>query len=208
MKFRTQRWISLLHLGLLLSCSSCTATAQREHQPALDDRETDPALSESQASDLRDEPAPEPETAEPRSPDAVVAEAMAEAMANASPRPPASPTDEGARLRWSIEVEPTPMRMDQRGDCRIRISVTNEGEEAARPNISNGQFFLDEQPSLGLGMAFSNGAMERRWTSLPPGETVSTERSMCESLFQTPGEYTIDYRRNDRTLNATVRVVP
>lgn len=112
------------------------------------------------------------------------------------------------RLRWSLEVTPNPMRMAQRRSCRVRVSVTNEGARAVEPQLHLAQFTLDGRPSKGLSLAFSNGVMDRGWSSLPPGETAIIERAVCERLLPTPGEYRIGLTQDAQTIAAVVRVTP
>jgi hypothetical protein len=59
---------------------------------------------------------------------------------------------------------------------------------------------------MGFSLAFQNGVMEPNWTSLPPGETAATERALCESLFNAPGEYTLGFQHGRSDLTVPVRV--
>jgi hypothetical protein len=111
-------------------------------------------------------------------------------------------------LRWNLQVEPTTMTMAQRGQCRVRIEVVNEGTSAVEPQLHLGKFTLNGEPSMTFSFAFENGAMESRWSSLPPGQRASTERALCATLLDKPGMYTLGFQHGESNLTIDVRVTP
>ncbi len=172
--------------GALFLCSACTSTVQSE-PPRTREAETPPSTAEG----------------------ATAAEAVEEVAPQDAPATPPQepPAQDDSQFQWTIEVEPDPMRMDQRSECRVRLSVTNTGTEAAGPPLPHG-LTVNGQPSMVLTMAFGNGAMGPRWMSLPPGETVSTERAGCEHYFEAPGEYIIGFPQGGADLTTTLRIIP
>jgi hypothetical protein len=173
---------SLLILALL-AASACTSAAQRAPR------------SENQGSREGAALAAEHMSVVPFAQDAPLGDAKEQ-----------SPSSD--RLRWRLDVTPNPMRMAQRRSCLVRVSVTNEGPRAVEPQLHLAQFTLDGQLSMGLSLAFSNGVMDRGWSSIPPGETATTERALCETLFPTPGVYRIGLRQGAQTSTVVVRVTP
>ncbi len=99
------------------------------------------------------------------------------------------------------------MSMAQRSNCRIRITVTNEGTKSGSPNLYLADWTLNGQPSRGLSMAFQNGASTKRLHDLPPKETVSAERAACR-LMEQPGHYTVGFQHGTVRLTAEVDVTP
>ncbi len=98
--------------------------------------------------------------------------------------------------------------MAQRDQCRVRVEVVNEGPSPVDPQLHLGKFTLNGEPSMKLSFAFGNGAMESRWTSLPPGQGASTERALCATLLDKPGMYVLGFQHGDSNLTIDVRVTP
>jgi len=98
------------------------------------------------------------------------------------------------------------MSMAGRARCRVKILVTNEGQQNAKPQAFSGQIVVDGKPSMGADLAFSNGSIEPLWMSLPPKQTAVMEREVCEELFPAPGKYTVGYRVGNDEVTAVVKV--
>ena len=111
-----------------------------------------------------------------------------------------------AHVRWRLEAQPARLSMRARRSFRLRIFATNEGETTVNPESGVGSYGLNGEPHLGLNLWFGNGTRVREWMALPPGRTVSDERSeIGADLFPAPGTYRITYTRGSQS--ALVRVV-
>ena len=143
-------------------------------------------------------------SAAPAEPSAAPAEPAAPPVAeDATPEAPTA----AATIAWQLEIEPKSMKMAQRDACRIRITATNEGAAPASPPLHEGEFTVNGQPSMGLSLAFGNGAREAGWSSLPPGQSVSTSRAACR-LFDKPGRYTVGFEQGASKLAFEVVITP
>lgn len=111
-------------------------------------------------------------------------------------------------VRWELSAEPTQLTMAQRGTWVIRIAATNVGTEPVNPDQHAGEFELDAQPHHGLNLWFGNGVRSSAWSDLPPGETVTDERTPGEQLFDAPGTYVLSYRHGSALTSVTVAVTP
>ena len=149
-----------------------------------------------------------------RDTDASSAGAQAVAPSAPSSAPPVEAATTG--IVWALEGKPsTTFPMAKRGEFELWIVAHNLGpdtEDTARNGL---RYRVNGQESLMLVMAFNNGARERTWSALPPGQTLrearggTTESDVGESLFPTPGAYHLTIEMMGRVVAALdVRVLP
>lgn len=122
---------------------------------------------------------------------------------------PATGSARDGDLEWRLQASSERLAMSERAAWRLRMVAVNRGSTTASP-IETGpsSFAVNGEPSMVASLAFGNGALEPGWTSLPPGESVSTERELGESLFDAPGTYRIDLTHGTATSSVTIAVVP
>ena len=95
-------------------------------------------------------------------------------------------------VTWKLSASTRRLSMATRADWRLRVAATNAGSSVTRPSIASLRFRVNQQPSFGADLAFSNGIMEAGWMALDPGKSVMTERAVGLKLFTTPGAYQIE----------------
>ncbi|NUO48769.1 MAG: hypothetical protein HOV80_07930 [Polyangiaceae bacterium] len=97
--------------------------------------------------------------------------------------------------------------MKTRKDFRITIKATNVGKETTDTGRHQMSFSTGvEGGGRTLGLAFGNGHRAKEWSALPPGETVEESRSMGESIFRKPGDYTIQIEADGGAASCAVHV--
>jgi hypothetical protein len=131
-----------------------------------------------------------------------------DAAADPAVAEPAASGKADTQLSWQLEVEPNPMTMAERGACRVRILVTNQGAETVDPQLYLAELSVAGQASTGLPLAFQNGVMLPHWSALPPGDTARIEREICELFFERPGQYELGFRHGSSSSSVVVRVTP
>ena len=93
----------------------------------------------------------------------------------------------------------------------LGVSVTNQGTVAAAADaqIAASELYVNGERNMSWMLAVSNGTRSDEWLSLPPGETVSIEWPLGNSLFSEPGSYTLQLRLQSQQLEAIeVEVTP
>ena len=119
----------------------------------------------------------------------------------------AESTDRDGDVRWQLVAEPSEVSMAERSRFVLYLRATNEGTETLDPELGRGTFFLDGIYNLDLNLWFDNGRRRAEWGALPPGETVSDQRTPGQ-LFEAPGSFTFAYQHGEAVSTATVRVIP
>ena len=94
-------------------------------------------------------------------------------------------------IAWTLTVQPARVRLARLRDVTIRISARNRGNTTVDPGRHPLAFTIDAEPSMALDMGFGNGAMERAWIQLPPGQTVLDERIGFDGLVSAAGRHVI-----------------
>jgi len=69
-----------------------------------------------------------------------------------------------------------------------------------------GKWTVDGQESMTAGLAFGNGTMEQKWMSLPPKQTATSERELCQDMFPKPGKYTVVFQIGSDQVSAVAEV--
>jgi hypothetical protein len=159
--------------------------------------------------------------AEP-APQAVATPSIAAASPTATPSTSASaavaaPGAPSADLVvWQLGADPgTTLPMSARGGFALSIVARNDGPRAVDTRRDRLAFLVNGRPSMMLSMAFGNGARERRWSALAPGDTVreargtSADPSFGAALFPAPGDYAIAIEQDGRPVaHVQVRISP
>lgn len=129
--------------------------------------------------------------------------------------PSAAPATVGEPIEWQLTGAPaTTLSMADRGTFELWIVAHNTGTVTADTQRHRLTFQVNGNGSLSLSMAFGNGARERRWNALAPGDTVrearggSTDPVFGEELFPSPGDYELAMLQGGRTVaTLNVRIV-
>lgn len=115
-------------------------------------------------------------------------------------------------MRGSIEIrllaEPTRFGMIDRGRFRVGLVATNNGPDAADPQLYAAHLLVNGERSTAFDLAAGNGVVPSGWDVLRAGGTTPTvEYPLGEALFPTPGEYRLELVLDGRTPAETARTV-
>jgi len=121
-----------------------------------------------------------------------------------------------ATIAWDLTAEPsTAFPMRKRGEFELWIVARNDAPTIADTERNALRYEVNGQDSMMLTMAFDNGARDRRWRALPPGETLREARggsgdpTFGQELFPAPGDYHLRLRRDGQVVaGLDVRVSP
>ena len=104
-------------------------------------------------------------------------------------------------IKVALTAEPLQFTMSERKNFKISIAATNQGDEVVNPELYRAKLSINGEDSIVWMLAIGNGAREKKWFALPPGETVSlTWPSLGESLFPNPGVFEMVLRYFDTEL--------
>lgn len=149
------------------------------------------------------EPTPsEPPVTEPTRPPATTPERPIEPAAQPDTIPP-----NPAGLEWALKVEPSAFKLSDLKRVRVVLTVRNDGTETIAPfEFRPSDLRVDGEQSFALSLAFGNGMMPPRWSSLPAGQSATDER-VGVAFVDTAGEHVISAHRGDEELaSVTVTV--
>jgi hypothetical protein len=109
-------------------------------------------------------------------------------------------------IRWGLSCTPAKLTMATRDQLNVEIKATNETRETL-DTLRHWLSFKNEGNGR-LSMAFGNGHRDKKWTALPPGETLTESRMMGESLLPRVGDIQIALFSDGATATCTVHVDP
>ena len=128
------------------------------------------------------------------------------APASPGPRQPDLPRD--GDVEWGLRASSLRVPMARRDRWRLTVVVTNRGRTPIDPQMTMTEWTVNGENDITLSNAFTNGAHDASWSSLPPGQTATDDRDLGESLFLEPGEYEIVMTHGAARRSLRVRVTP
>ncbi|MEQ8997201.1 MAG: hypothetical protein RID53_11960 [Coleofasciculus sp. B1-GNL1-01] len=112
-------------------------------------------------------------------------------------------------VQLQITAEPLEFSISEIQNFKISLTATNQSDEVTNPELHLVKLFINGEQSMAWNLAISNGLREEKWFALPAGDRVSMSWSMGQSLFPTPGEYTLVPSYKDKELEPIqVHVLP
>lgn len=137
----------------------------------------------------------EPAVSEPARPPPTTPERSVEPVAQTDPVQP-----NPAGLEWELKVDPSTFAVSDLGQVRVSLTVRNDGADTVNPfEFRPNDLRVDGEPSMALSLAFGNGMMGPRWSSLPQGQSAADER-VGVAFVDTAGEHVISAHRGDEEL--------
>ena len=98
-------------------------------------------------------------------------------------------------VKVELTADPLQFTMAERKNFKISIAATNQGDEVIDPELHRAKLFINGKESIVWMLAIGNGAREKKWFALPPGETVSlTWPTLGESLLPNAGTFELVLR--------------
>ncbi|MBL8741730.1 MAG: hypothetical protein JNK04_11570 [Myxococcales bacterium] len=109
-------------------------------------------------------------------------------------------------IRWGLSCTPAKLTMATRDKLNVEISATNETKETL--DTLRQRLSFKNEGRARLSFAFGNGHRDKKWTALPPGETLTESRAMGEALLPRTGDIEITLFNDGATATCTVHVDP
>lgn len=110
-------------------------------------------------------------------------------------------------LEWSLTVEPATFALSDLGRVRILLTARNKSAETIAPfDFRPYDLRVDDESSMALSLAFGNGLVGPRWSSLPAGQSATDER-VGVAFVEAAGTFSVSAHRGDEELARTTVTV-
>ncbi len=101
-----------------------------------------------------------------------------------------SPKPSTPAIAFSYTVQPQKFALEDRGDVKMMLTVTNETEETIDPETHLLRLMVNGEQSVAFMLTVGNGVREMKWFELPSGEELSRDLSvLAKAIFPEAGEY-------------------
>lgn len=97
-------------------------------------------------------------------------------------------------------MQPSEFTLSEIGQVRVVLTARNDGSETVSPfEFRPYDLQVDGEESMALSLAFGNGVMAPRWSSLPAGESATDER-IGVAFVDAAGKHVISAHRGEEQL--------